>query len=425
MMTTLEMPSALSSSQRRCQVLLMLYVPGFRATVQRIGEINGVDDTISRQDIAEMRTEIQRYHQLDIATQHDGCYQLEGSHLNQRLCLLHWLRRALRLCPHFIAQQFTPSLKIALKQLGIARTLYDDTNLRALVNFCSRRLQRQFECRDAQFLQLYLQYCLLQHHLGQTPQFTVVQRNWTQSRNEYLMAQEIVRHWQRRVVQVPHADEQLFLALLFMMLRTPDPLRDGHQEDERLRRTITRMIERFRGQTGMHFSDEQGLTDQLYIHLAQALDRSLFGIGIDNSLPEEIHRLYPRLMRTTRDVLFELEAEFGLRFSEEEASLVAVIFGAWLMQESDLHEKQVVLLTGEDKACEELIEQQLRELTLLPLNIRYVTLQAFQKDGAPREAALVVTPYTTALPLFSPPLIHAVEALNAQQQEHIRAMLES
>lgn len=35
------------------------------------------------------------------------------------------------------------------------------------------------------------------------------------------MAQEIVRHWQRRVVQVPHADEQLFLALLFMMLRTP------------------------------------------------------------------------------------------------------------------------------------------------------------------------------------------------------------
>ena len=425
MMTTLEMPSALSSSQRRCQVLLMLYVPGFRANLQRIGEINGVDDALCRQDIDEMRMEIQRYHQLDIATQHDGCYLLEGSHLNQRLCLLHWLRRALRLCPHFVAQQFTPSLKIALKQLGIARTLYDDTNLRALINFCSRRLQRQFESRDTQFLQLYLQYCLLQHHLGQSPEFSVIQRNWTQSRNEYLMAQEIVRHWQRRVALVPHADEQPFLALLFMMLRTPDPLRDAHQEDDRLRRTITRMIARFHGQTGMQFSDEQGLTDQLYIHLAQALDRSLFGIGIDNSLPEEIHRLYPRLMRTTREVLFELEAEFGLRFSEEESSLVAVIFGAWLMQESDLHEKQVVLLTGEDKACEELIEQQLRELTLLPLNIRYVTLQAFQKEGAPREAALVVTPYTTALPLFSPPLIHAVEALNAQQQEHIRAMLES
>ncbi|MCU6663226.1 MAG: stationary phase inducible protein CsiE [Silvania sp.] len=425
MMMTLEMPSALSSSQRRCQVLLMLYIPGFSATVQRIGDINGVDGPLTRQDIAETRIEIQRYHRLDIAAHPDGSYRIEGTHLDQRLCLLHWLRRALRLCPHFVAQQFTPSLKTTLKQLGIARTLYDDTNLRALINFCARRLQRQFECRDVQFLQLYLQYCLLQHHLGQTPQFSPVQRSWTESRGEYLMAQEIVRHWQRRVVPLPHVDEQPFLTLLFMMLRTPDPVRDAHQQDERLRRAITRMIVRFRGQTGMHFSDEQGLTDQLYIHLAQALDRSLFGIGIDNSLPEEINRLYPRLMRTTREVMFELEAEFGLRFSEEESSLVAVIFGAWLMQENDLHEKQVVLLTGGDKACEDLIEQQLRELTLLPLNIRYVTLQTFQKEGAPREAALVITPYATALPLFSPPLIHAVETLNAQQQEHIRVMLES
>ena len=64
-------------------------------------------------------------------------------------------------------------------------------------------------------------------------------------------------------------------------------------------------------------------------------------------------------------------------------------------------------------------------MTLLPLNIRYQTLQAYQKEGAPREAALVITPYPTALPLFSPPLIHAVETLNTQQQEHIRAMLES
>ena len=397
MMTTLEIPSVLSSSQRRCQVLLMLYLPDAAVTAQSIIAANGVDDAMARQDIAETRDEIQRYHRLDIVTHHDGCYRIEGTALNQRLCLLHWLRRALRLCPQFVSHQFTPALKTALKQLGIARPLYDDANLRALIGFCSRKLQRQFECRDVQFLQLYLQYCLIQHQLGNTPQFSHAQRSWTQSRGEYFTAQEIVRHWKRRVPQGAHVDEQLFLALLFMMLRTPDPVLDKHQQDQRLRRAIVRMVARFRSQTGMNFSDEQGLTDQLYIHLAQALDRSLF----------------------------ELEAEFGLRFSDEEMSLVAVIFGAWLMQETDLHEKQVILLTGEDKASEEQIEQQLRELTLLPLNIRYLTLEAFQKEGAPREAALVITPYPTALPLFSPPLIHAVETLNAQQQEHIRAMLES
>ena len=171
MMTTLEIPSVLSSSQRRCQVLLMLYLPDAAVTAQSIIAANGVDDAMARQDIAETRDEIQRYHRLDIVTHHDGCYRIEGTALNQRLCLLHWLRRALRLCPQFVSHQFTPALKTALKQHGIARPLYDDANLRALIGFCSRKLQRQFECRDVQFLHLYLQYCLIQTQLGNPPQF--------------------------------------------------------------------------------------------------------------------------------------------------------------------------------------------------------------------------------------------------------------
>mgnify|MGYP000322956673 CR=1 FL=1 len=134
MMTTLEIPSVLSSSQRRCQVLLMLYLPDAVVTAQSIIAANGVDDAMARQDIAETRDEIQRYHRLDIVTHHDGSYRIEGAVIDQRLCLLHGLRRALRLCPHFIAHHFTPALKTQLKLQGIARTLYDDTNLQALVN---------------------------------------------------------------------------------------------------------------------------------------------------------------------------------------------------------------------------------------------------------------------------------------------------
>jgi hypothetical protein len=64
MMTTLEIPSVLSSSQRRCQVLLMLYLPDAAVTAQSIIAANGVDDVMARQDIAETRDEIQRYHRL-------------------------------------------------------------------------------------------------------------------------------------------------------------------------------------------------------------------------------------------------------------------------------------------------------------------------------------------------------------------------
>ncbi|STQ61060.1 stationary phase inducible protein CsiE [Pseudescherichia vulneris] len=60
---------------------------------------------------------------------------------------------------------------------------------------------------------------------------------------------------------------------------------------------------------------------------------------------------------------------------------MAVIFGAWLMQENDLHEKQVVLLTDDAPERERAIEEQLRELTLLPLNIKYLPLATFQQEG--------------------------------------------
>ncbi|ELQ6106205.1 stationary phase inducible protein CsiE [Cronobacter turicensis] len=418
-------PSVLSSPQRRCQALLMLYLPGQTITPEMLGRLNGVDGAIARQDIAETGDEIKRYHRLSIITQQDGSYRIEGTALDRRLCLLHWLRRALRLCPQFIQQHFTPALKNELRQHGIATALYDDTNLHALVNLCARRLNRQFEARDVQFLRLYLQYCLVQHHYGQTPEFTEPQQLWMRARAEFLAAQEIVRHWQRRVAQSPHVNEHCLLALLFMMLRTPDPLRDAHPEDHRLRHAVLSLIARFRELSGMAFSDEQGLADQLYTHLCQALDRSLFGIGIDNALPEEINRLYPRLMRTTRKAFDRFEEEYRVTFSDEEVGLVAVIFGAWLMQEADLHEKQVLLLTGNDAQLEAEIEQQLRELTLLPLNIKHLTLHTFQQEGAPKEVALIVTPYTTSLPLFSPPLIHATLPLGEQQQQRIREILEA
>lgn len=151
----------------------------------------------------------------------------------------------------------------------------------------------------------------------------------------------------------------------------------------------------------------------------------MFAIGIDNTLPEEFARLYPRLVRTTRAALAGFESEYGVHLSDEESGLVAVIFGAWLMQENDLHEKQIILLTGNDSEREAQIEQQLRELTLLPLNIKHMSVKAFLQTGAPRGAALIIAPYTMPLPLFSPPLFYTDLTLTTHQQEQIRKMLES
>lgn len=425
MMSVLEPPSVLSSPQRRCQALLMLYLPGHSITPEYIGKVNNVDVSIVRQDIVDAGLEIERYHRLAIATLANGCYRIEGTNLDLRLCLLHWLRRALRLCPQFVTDYFTPGLKTQLKQLKIARNLYDETNLQALVNRCGRSLQRQFESRDGQLLRLYLQYCLLQHHLGESPQFNALQSTWTQSAAEFQTAAEIVRHWQRRVKQAPNHNEQQFLALLFMLLKIPVARDENQGQDQQLYQAVTRLVDHFQRIANCHFTDERGLSRQLYTHLSQALNRCIFGIGIDNHLPEEIHRLYPRLIRTTRAALADFEARYRLHFSKDEAALIAVIFGAGLMQESELHEKQVVLLTGDNPTLEQEIEQQLRELTLLPLNVKYLAAHTFQTEGAPKDSTLIISPYAIALPLFSPPLIHAEQPLSEHQQQHICKMLET
>lgn len=418
-------PSVLSGPQRRCHLLLTLCLPGQDVTPEYISRLNGVDDALSRQDIADAAQALRRYHRLKLLTQPDGSYTIEGSALDRRLCLMYWLRRSLRLCPHYVHQQFTPALKTALKQPGIARALYDDINLQALINLCARRLQRVFSTPERQFLHLFLPWCLLQHQLGHIPQFTAVQRGWTLQRHEAQVAQEIVRHWRRRVARPPHDNELHFLTALFMLLHTPSVHNDSAVHDRKLLAAVDALIARFHSLCGLTFSCEARLREQLYVHLAQALNRSVFGIGIDSSLPQEITHLYPRLMRTTREAIKDLEAEFNIRFSSEETGLIAIIFGAWLMQESALEEKQVLLLTGNDPGLEEGLEQQLRELTLLPLSVRRLSLHAFQREGAPKEVALIVTPYVTSLPLFSPPLIHLTLPAGEHQLQRIREILES
>ena len=95
------------------------------------------------------------------------------------------------------------------------------------------------------------------------------------------------------------------------------------------------------------------------------------------------------------------------------------------MQENTLQEKQVLLLTDDDRLLEQEIEQQLREMTLLPLNISYQSTAAFQQQGAPKAVSLVISPYAITLPLYSPPLVHAELPISVHQQQRIRLLLES
>jgi len=410
-----------SRSQRRCHLLLLLFLPAPALTLEKLCQLNGVDPAVARQDIADVGDEIQRFHQLELHQMVDGSFRIHGTELDRRLCLIHWLRRALRLSQAFVCDHFVPALRQRLKVLKVEKALWDEINLQALIQHCSLRLMRNFSPRDRLFLLIFMKYALCQR---QAALFNERQRSWLSEKAERIAADDVIHHWQKRCHLMPDASETDFWTLLFSLIHAPDATQLSAPQARRLMSATEALIARFEQLAKTRIRNQHELKIQLYTHLAQALDRSHFSIGIDNSVALDVARLYPRLMRTTERALYHFSSDFGTQFSAEETSLVAVLFGAWMMQESALQEKQVLLLTGVDAALEQLLEQQLRDMTLLPINITYQDMLHFQREGAPRDVALVVTPYAISLPLFSPPLIHAELPLSDHQQQRILQLLE-
>jgi transcriptional antiterminator len=130
------------------------------------------------------------------------------------------------------------------------------------------------------------------------------------------------------------------------------------------------------------------------------------------------------LLRTTKQALSEFEQEYQIQFSAEEVGLIAISFGAWLMQENTLHKKQILLLTQNDSELETQLEQQIRELTLLPLHVRYLPHHVFLQSGAPAGTSVIISPYAVRQPESLPPLIQVFLPLAQQQIEQLRKILE-
>ncbi|MFV8768283.1 stationary phase inducible protein CsiE, partial [Yersinia enterocolitica] len=104
----------LSGQQRRCHMLLMLFMPASTVHLDTISQFNGVEQPTTRQDIAEVANEIQRFYHLQLSANADDSCLIQGNRLDKRLCLIHWLRRGVRYCPEFVEHYFAPRLYEAL-----------------------------------------------------------------------------------------------------------------------------------------------------------------------------------------------------------------------------------------------------------------------------------------------------------------------
>lgn len=109
----------------------------------------------------------------EIAVGPDRGYQLRGSALDQRLCLIHWLRRALRCSPQFVEGDFAPA--------PAART-----GGRCRPGVCAGRgdrclrtaAQPPLRCARPPIPAALSALLRWQNRLRQHPRFDAVQRDW-------------------------------------------------------------------------------------------------------------------------------------------------------------------------------------------------------------------------------------------------------
>jgi len=421
---------ALSASQRRCHVLLMLYAPLTAVQLEIISEINRVDLRTTWDDLAEVTCEIQRIHRLDVLQYSEKECRIQGDTLAQRLCLFQGLRRTLRISPDFVPRHFLPWLHIAFEGEPCPKVVLRTDILGVMIEDCASLLPKGLSEHDCQLIRICLQYCLWQNGAWQSApsggiRFTEQQRRWLREKAEYPAARTLFTQLQTLSHGLMDDSECEFFTLMLRMLKTHTYQSSGSTEDQRLLLQIENLVARFQDVAGMKFSSYEGLVGQLFAHLGPAIERCHFGIGIDNLMQEEVNRMYPRLVRTTREALEGFEQEYLIALSEDEIGLVAITFGAWLMQGNALQEKQILLLTHNNPELEEAVEQQIREATLLPLNIKYQTLTDFYKFGAPSGVAMIVTPYATRSTDADPLVIHTQLPLAKEQRKRIRSLLEA
>lgn len=408
---------ALTPAARRSHLLLMLYAPHSPLSLDALAAYAEVDGETVQQDLIHISGELRRIYRLSLQQQ-DNHYRIEGTELNKRLCLIEGLRRALRLCPQQVQRDFAPLQLQCHAQIAPPFNLPTE-RFDALTSSFAALLHARGAPEDVQILSFYLRYLLHLCAQRRLIEFNQHQLRWLRQKSDFQAVQTLFSAWPLPPVEV------VGLMLLSGLLSTPHRPHSDSPDDQRLLAAVSQLTARFEQLSAMSFSQPELLSEQLFSHLSAALERCHFNIGIENSLQQEVEEKYPSLLRTTRTAIMPLEAAYKIRFPREEMGLIAVIFGAWLMQENDLQEKQVVILSKTEGRQEKMLELQLRELTLLPLNIKFQSVEAFQTSGAPKDTVLVITPFAMQLPLFSPPLMQVRLPLAQSQQYRIRKLLES
>ena len=413
----------LSRQQRHSYLILRLLIAGTPLTAGDCGFSSSDAEAFDAAEVTALAASLQRLGQLHLHTLPGHYYSLEGAALHQRICFFSHLRRLVRQRPEWVTEDIMPRLEQRLAEQQPQLAALSELRLSEyLPRFLSEPPHNREIAQQQRLLVLVTLFSLIS---GQPVTFTPLQRQWLREKTGYLEASKITEYCRQQGAarQYLSDDETLFRVLVFALMVTPAVDRRITGQQQRIMLSALQLIRRFSQLSGQSLRRAPLLRARLFCHLSVALERRYFAVGLEDAHIDELIARYPAMVRVTSQALVSLEQQYAVNFSPQETLLIALILVAGAMQSSGYQERQLVILTNNQPQREQETERCLREALLLPVTFIYQSLESFCKDGAPRGVALVISPYSVKLPLFSPPLIETELPLSEHHYHSIRQIL--
>jgi transcriptional antiterminator/mannitol/fructose-specific phosphotransferase system IIA component (Ntr-type) len=415
----------LSNDERRDNLLLHLTCDPNPLFTQQLSAINHVSRNTTLEDLSQLKAALGHEHGLQLVVGKKSGYRVEGDRLALSLCILNKLQRALKYGDKQVEARITHVLLdyLAVRDVSadVIRKTIDDALLLA-----EAQLQRAFTDKDRRLLVFMLMFSLLDNLQGHWLTFSPAQRLFLRNQAECETAAMVSSHLSSTPGMPALTDNTLFITLLLCISKNLHHQPGNSPENKRLFSVIEQMVDAFQSLSGIYLSDAPTLIARLFSHLLPAIRRCLFHIRSENVLRSEVMQRYPLIFRLCRQAIVGLEQAYHITFNDDELSYVVISFAAWMDRRPETREQTLVLVTEGGMSSTAILENQIRHLTVVPLQIAVMSRSKFDPTNMPENTELIVT----TVPLGADshgdiPLIQVQHLLTVNEKAQLRMLIEN
>jgi len=412
----------LSAEERRDNLLLHLACRMYPTFTQHLSKLNGVSRNTTLGDLKRLKGYLWQQ-KLNLLIDKKRGYCIAGCDLALRLTVQQMFQHTLKYADQQAENRITKTLFSHLQAAGVEAAGVDKT-IEEQLSQAERHIGEAFSDKDKRLLRYMIMFSLVDTLKGHIPHFTFEQTRFLRGQVSCEVAASL-NAVLVRTLEVPQiSNNTLFFSLLFAASKKVTPHQISVEEDIRLMAVVKQLIQQFQALSGVYFQDVALLESRLFSHLGPAIYRCLFGMGSENALRDEIFLRYPLLFRLCRQIIVCFEQEYQVAFGDDELSYIVISFAAWMDRRPETAEQHILMVTEGGLSSTAILENQLRNLTVLPVQIERVSVSQLVQQGIGRHIRLVVSTVALSCPIpANVGFIQTQHMLSEGEKQQLRLML--